>query len=71
MKVNDIEVEWIENMTIDNLLRFVEEDKRIIQFKGNMIYIFLNDKILDPTEYNKIIVKKEDEVKMIPVVAGG
>ncbi|QGU96798.1 hypothetical protein GOM49_05410 [Clostridium bovifaecis] len=33
--------------------------------------MFLNDKILDPTEYNKIIVKKEDEVKMIPVVAGG
>lgn len=71
MTVNDVKIDWVENMTISKLLKLLEKDRRIIQFQGNRIYIFVNDEILDSNEYSKVVLKKDDRVRMIPVIAGG
>jgi len=43
----------------------------IDEFTSGIVHIALNDKLVFASEYSKIIVKPNDEIRIFPVAAGG
>ncbi|MGL6105651.1 MoaD/ThiS family protein [Romboutsia sp.] len=71
MKINNIEISLDEDITIIEMLTYISEDKRFSQLSKFNKLIFLNDKIVEEVNYNSIKLSKEDNIKIVPLLAGG
>lgn len=71
MTVNDKEVKFLENMNIIDLINIVKCDDRFSGYHKFKFNVMINDEIIDRNKYDTIILKENDEIIIIPLMAGG
>ena len=62
--VNDKEVKWEKGLTVSKLLKKMK-------FTNPMIVVKINDKSIDPKDYDKTTIPDKAEVQAIHLISGG
>lgn len=71
MTVNDKEVKFLENMNVTDLINIVKCDVRFSEYHKFKFHVMINDEIINRNKYDTIILKENDEIIIIPLMAGG
>jgi len=64
ISVNNEEMDWEENLTIDDILK-----KKKYSFK--MLVVKVNGKLVNKGEYKTFVVPPDADVKIIHLISGG
>jgi sulfur carrier protein len=64
ISVNNRKVEWEENMTVARLLE-------IMNYTFKMLVVKIDGQLVKRKDYEKVIIPKKAEVKIIHLIAGG
>lgn len=64
IKVNGRDFPWEENLTIERIMEI-----KVYTFPK--IYVKVNGELIDKDDYGNTVVKKDDDVQIIHLLAGG
>ncbi|MBT3168941.1 MAG: sulfur carrier protein ThiS [Candidatus Cloacimonetes bacterium] len=64
IRVNDNEINWEKNMTINRILE-------VMNYTFRMLVVKVNDELVKKENYDKFIVPKNADVKIIHLISGG
>lgn len=64
IKVNDITVEWRENLTVTELLK-------IMKYTFPMVIVKVDGEIVKKDQYGSFLVPENSDVKVIHLMSGG
>jgi len=64
IRVNDNEINWEENMTINRILK-------LMNYTFRMLVVKVNGELIRKENYDKFIVPENADVKIIHLISGG
>jgi thiamine biosynthesis protein ThiS len=72
IRVNGNPVPYTENQTVEQLVEFLRNDLRLhdVFVKGECI-VMRNGKVIPPHQRREVLVEREDEFSIFPIVDGG
>ena len=72
IKVNNKDFQWKENMSIEYLLKILENTHEFSYIHKEVPIIFyLNNNVIQPSEYRKVLITEEDQIRIVPMIVGG
>lgn len=71
MMVNEKKVDYFENMKISDLISMIKCDSRFVGYDKFRLLMMINGEIVTRNNQNTIVLNETDEIKIIPLLAGG
>lgn len=70
-KLNNLFFEYEDNLTLKEVIKRNEDNKKILPQKGFGSYVFVNKKKIEKENFGEIIINDRDEIVIMPLMGAG